>query len=64
MEVENRRKKMRRENLKPRMRLMRQQSPWRSSQKRAAGDLTAEAAASGEESSGDEDLKLLVRRLV
>lgn len=58
-EVDTRMKKTRREKRKPRIKLMRQQIPWRRSQKMAAGDLTAPSL---DESNGVDPRKLLDRR--
>lgn len=59
-EVEKRRKNTSRENRNPRTKLIKQQIPWRSSQKIVAGDLIAPStvASSGE----DAFRKLLLRR--
>lgn len=46
--VEKRRKKIMRENLKPKTRLIKQQRPWRSNQKSEAGDLRDVSAESSE----------------
>lgn len=60
-EVEKSRKNTSRENRKPRTRLIKQQSAWRTNQKIVAGDLIAPSTVA---SSGEEALrKLLLRRL-
>lgn len=59
-EVEKRRKNTTRENRKPRTKLIKQHSPWMTSQKIVAGDLIAPSAV---ESKGDAAFrKLLLRR--